>query len=469
MGKPVTVSRVTQKDFSIFNEILKEEYAFLKNLFKERELSEDQEKIGSELEFQLVDQHYQPANLAEQFIRNANADFLVPEIGQSNVEINTSYHNLDGKVFNKLSNDIFNCCHISQVQADIEKVTPVALGLLFSVYDSSLLKMYDMPRFQVMEDTLRELRNNKLINISVDGSDHLEMRVDNTARILAATNAYQLHVQIKLSKSMRFYNASQILAAPILACSVNSPYFLGKKLWQETRIPLLEQVSSHNSNLNRVDFGDQYLEDSMYESFLVNQNYPCLIPAIKNISTDNLWHLRLHGSTIYRWNRPIIGFDKGGMPHLRIECRHMPAGPSIQDMVANTALLMGSVFAIGNNPVPLEKELAFGKIKNNFYRAAKYGLDAELMWTNDRSFSANDLLKNIVIPLAYKGLEQLDVSKEDADYYLGIIKDRIKTKQTASCWLINFREKNRCTFEDLLKTYCENQKKDIPVHDWILK
>lgn len=469
MGKSVTVSRVTQKDFSLFNEILKEEYAHLKNWFKNKEFSEDQEKIGSELEFQLIDQHYKPANLAEQFITNSKAPFLVPEIGQSNVEINTPYHDLNGKVFDNLSNDLVDCCHLSRLQADIEKVTPVALGLLFSIYDESLLKMYETSRFQVMEDSLRELRKNKLINISVDGSDHLEMHIDNTAKILAATNAYQLHVQVKLSKSVRFYNASQILAAPILACSVNSPYFFGKKLWQETRIPLLEQVSSHAHNLNRVDFGDQYLEDSMYESFLVNQKYPCVIPAIKNISKDNLWHLRLHGSTIYRWNRPIIGFDKGGIPHLRIEYRHMPAGPTIQDMIANTALLMGSIFAVGNNSVPLEKELDFGKIKSNFYHAAKYGLDAEFMWTNDRSFPVTDVLNHIVIPLAYEGLEQLDVSKEDADYYLGIIKDRVKTKQTASCWLINFMEKNACTFEDLLETYCENQKKDIPIHDWLLK
>ena len=82
--------------------------------------------------------------------------------------------------------------------------------------------------------------------------------------------------------------------------------------------------------------------DSLIEIFEENfRDYESLLPVAYDDPPEAMRHLRLHNGVIWRWNRPLIGFDESGAPHLRVEHRILPAGPTFIDMMANAALYLG--------------------------------------------------------------------------------------------------------------------------------
>ena len=137
-------------------------------------------------------------------------------------------------------------------------------------------------------------------------------------------------------EATRLYNAAQIAAGPLVAATANSPFLYGKSLWAETRIPAFEQSTKilgfpdpQGRHVLRVTLGTGYLRHSPLELFLENLSYPTLLPMIADDDASRLPCLRLQNGTIWRWNRPIIGFDEDGAPHLRIEMRAMPSGRAL--------------------------------------------------------------------------------------------------------------------------------------------
>jgi hypothetical protein len=57
----------------------------------------------------------------------------------------------------------------------------------------------------------------------------------------------------------------------------------------------------------------RYARESILECFEANRTrYPVLLPAVMDEPPESLAHLRLHNGTIWRWNRPLIGFDEQG-------------------------------------------------------------------------------------------------------------------------------------------------------------
>ena len=196
----------------------------------------------------------------------------------------------------------------------------------------------------------------------------------------AATTSLQLHLQIPPDQAARYYNAAIILSGPMVAATSNSPYLFGKHLWEETRIPLFEQsvsIGSHKNsktvNFKRVSLGTGFATTSLLECFLENRDhFPVVLPVKYDEPPENLAHLRLHNGTIWRWNRPLIGFDSEGQPHLRIEHRAIPAGPSIIDTVANAAFFTGMMANLVDSTTPPEQNLSFAQTQKNFYEAAQF-------------------------------------------------------------------------------------------------
>ena len=266
----------------------------------------------------------------------------------------------------------------------------------------------------------------------------------------AANTSLQIHLKVSAENACGVYNISQALSAPMVAASANAPLLFGQLLWQETRIPLFEQSiridsfrAADGSPIGRATFGTGYAKQSLLEPFLENlDGYRVILPLSLDEDADQLPHLRLHNGTLWRWNRPLIGFSEGGEPHLRIEHRVCSAGPSIKDIIANIALYAGAAIEFAESNMEIETMLPFKTAKDNFYRAARYGLDAEIVWLDGKTYNIRKCLLEEVLPKAVSGLTRLGVDRSDIDYFLGeVLYQRLCTGQTGAVWQSTFVKK----------------------------
>jgi gamma-glutamyl:cysteine ligase YbdK (ATP-grasp superfamily) len=292
----------------------------------------------------------------------------------------------------------------------------------------------------------------------------------------SATTSFQIHTQLNPQQAVRAYNASLILAAPMVALTANSPYLFGKNLWAETRIPVFEQavaVGGYDGAMfgpiHRVTFGTGYVRGSLLELFRENlEHYPILLPVSYGENNPELRHLRLHNGTIWRWNRPLVGFDANGEPHLRLEHRVVPAGPSMIDTLANAAFYYGVMTTLSTMEPAPENFIKFDKARDNFYAAARFGLRANLSWSNAEVVSVHELLEQQLLPMAESGLQQLGVDKHDRQTYLQVIAERLQSGMNGANWQRAFVSKHGADMTALTAAYLERQESGEPVHEWTI-
>jgi len=324
-------------------------------------------------------------------------------------------------------------------------------------------------RYAALNTEMVRLRGGRPLKIDIDSHDpagehltteHLDVMLE------AATTSFQLHLQVPPSEFGACLNASIVLSAPLVAIAANSPFLFGRALWHETRIPLFEQSVEQvgdDAALHRVSFGTGYAGDDPIAFFEENlTKYPAILPIGAGEEEAKFPCLRLHNGTIWRWNRPLVGFDDDGTPHLRIEHRVMPAGPSIVDMIANAALYYGAVFALAEScRVP---ELPFETARENFYAAAKHGLGAEIAWLGGKRRSVREVIDELV-PLARLGLTARGVTGEVADRYMDAIASRNASGRNGATWQLAHFDRYGDLFE-LTADYLEHQRSGMPVHEW---
>jgi gamma-glutamyl:cysteine ligase YbdK (ATP-grasp superfamily) len=291
----------------------------------------------------------------------------------------------------------------------------------------------------------------------------------------AAATSFQIHVKMSARESARIFNASKILSAPMVALAANSPFLFGRELWCETRIPLFEQsVSVGGSPLReRVGFGINYAQGSVLEAFRAHvRRYPVLLPHLMDAPVEQLAHLRLHNGTIWRWNRPLIGFDESPghapIPHLRMEHRVAAAGPSVADNVANAAFYFGAVHAMAAAEEPPERRISFPQARANFYLAAEYGLDAELPWDEAHRVKLPEIILERLLPMAHAGLADLRIDAAEREHWLGIVEERVRTKRTGANWQRAWVARYGRDWEGLTEAYLAHQATEKPVHEWTL-
>jgi hypothetical protein len=290
----------------------------------------------------------------------------------------------------------------------------------------------------------------------------------------AAATSFQIHLQAPFEHAHCFYNAAIAISAPMVAAGANSPYLFGHDLWSETRVPLFEQsVETGGFNeaaqgpLRRVSFGSGYATESIVECFTENmQHFPVLLPMLFDSEPDCLDHLRLHNGTIWRWNRPLIGFDADGTPHVRIEHRVLPGCPSIKDAIAEAALFYGLVESLCFEETRLTTRLPFAQAKDNFYQAARFGLDAQVIWLDGQKVGIRGLLLSELLPLARRGLLCIGIEPADCSRYLGIIEQRIEQGSNGARWQREFCKRASTDMRSLTAAYAERQQDGAPVHTW---
>jgi hypothetical protein len=243
------------------------------------------------------------------------------------------------------------------------------------------------------------------------------------------------------------------------------------RLWEETRIPVFEQAVSVGASdySHRVTFGIRYAEQSITECFTANlERYPVLLPDLMDTPTEELAHLRLHNGTVWRWNRPLVGFDEQGEPHYRIEHRVVAAGTSALDIVADVALFVGLMLRLMQDPEPVERRLSFEVAKANFYAAARYGLRAPVRWFSDGAGELGQLLREELLPLAAEGLRGAGLEAEEVARWLGIVRQRVASGQTGSAWQRAWVDRYGADWPGLVDAYAARQTVGRPVHEWLI-
>ncbi len=408
-------------------------------------------RFGVEQEFFLVDRGWRPAAVALDVLEHLPEDTFTTELALFNLEANLQPKLLTGRCFSAMEVEIEERIAQARAAAQREGADVVLCGILPTLgkSDLSMDSITPMPRYYALNDALNRIRGGSSYRLRIEGTDEIFVEHD-SVMVEACNTSYQVHLQVSAEEFPSFYNVAQLVTPPVLAACVNSPLLFGKRLWNETRIALFEQSMDTRSatphlrqTSTRVRFGERWINKSVTELFeddiarfrvlLTGEVTEDPFEVLARGGVPRLPALQLHNGTVYRWNRPCYGISEG-KPHLRIECRVLPSGPTIMDEVANAAFWIGLVLGGAREYGDVARRVDFDYAKSNFVAASRRGLDAGFHWLTGETVSARDLLLGELLPLSRSGLEELAIEPTEIDHYLGIVQGRVESGMTGATW-----------------------------------
>jgi len=224
----------------------------------------------------------------------------------------------------------------------------------------------------------------------------------------------------------------------------------------------------------RVWFGERWIT-SIFDLFEENVRYfPSLLPICEDEDPvavldgggiPRLGELTLHNGTIYRWNRPVYAVVNG-RPHLRVENRVLPAGPTVVDIMANAAFYFGLVRVLAEADRPVWTQMSFNAAEENFHAGARDGIDAFLFWPGLGTVPATELVLRRLLPLAHQGLTEWGVDAEHRDRLLGVIERRCVAGRNGAAWQVDAATRPGATLAGMLTEYRQLMHSNVPVHEW---
>lgn len=475
MGQEISSASFSAADFERFARCLQAETGDLLVQARSGVFSDERTRIGFELEAWLLDHHGLPHAVNDVFLRRLDDARVVPELSRFNVELNAPPLDAGPRMLDALADRLTHIWHRCQRVAHAMDATLASIGILPTLRESDLCpaNMSALNRYAVLNRQVLRQRGGAPVHVDIAGEEHLILdRRD--VMLEAATTSFQLHLQVPYAQAARHYNAAVIAAAPLLAAAENSPLLFGKRLWRETRVPLFEQAIElggyaglADAGVRRVGLGLGYVVDDVMQLFEENVRlFPILLPVSPGDGAHGFPHVRLHNGCIWRWVRPLIGFDEQGVAHLRLEQRVLPAGPTLVDMVADAAFNFGLTRALAGLRVAPEQELPFGAARENLYRAARAGLDARLRWLDGAEYPAAELIGQHCLPMARDGLLALGLDAAELERYLTIVALRVASGQTGAAWQLRAWRRHDGDARALMLDYLENQRAGAPVHEW---
>lgn len=468
MGKPVANTGFDTADYERFGAELDTETARLERWFAEDRFAEGPTTVGYELEACLVDADYAPADANIKFLERLDMPEAVPELARSNIEFNGRAREIGGRGLECLHAELDDWCARGRRVAGDMGLKLVLIGVLPTLEEHHLTLEHISPskRYRALNAAVAAQRGTLYVEVAIRGRETYRGYYDSIMAESAATS-FQMHISLPPALAVRRYNAGLIASGPLLAVAANAPYLFGRDLWAETRVPIFAQ-SVDTGEIHFVTFGRDYVRESLFELFAENRDrFPVLLPV--PCEAGGIEHLLLHNGTIWRWNRPIVGGDiaAGEPPHLRLEHRSLPGGPSVIDMIANCAFFYGLNQALSERDSPPERELPFGAARANFYRAAREGMAAELHWF-DGEYPARRLFVERLLPLAREGLAALAVDADLAERYLDVIAARVERGLSGAGWQRAWVARHGRDMAAMLAAYIERQASGAPVAEWSL-
>ena len=481
----------TQKQLNDFTRCLLRDYHLLEQMIEKDWFETGQMHIGAEQEFCLIDKHYKPATRASDVLQKLNHPSFTTELGQFNIEANLApqafkedcFAKLDGEL-NMLLTKLNSVCQEMGIDYLLTGILPT-----LRKFDLSLDNITPLERYYALNEAISKMRG-KPFELHLKGYDEINLKLD-SVMLEACNTSFQVHLQVRPDEFVEQYNIAQLLAGPTVAVGSNSPMLFGKRLWHETRIALFQKsVDTRITNEHirdrspRVTFGNSWLKNSLLDLFKedISRFRVMLMTDLEDISekefkqgvTPKLNALSIHNSTVYRWNRPCYGISPNGKPHLRIENRILPSGPTVLDEMANTAFWIGAMNGFKDQYQNIPSLIDFDHVKSNFYSAAAHGMNAKVRWLNGQRISMSEVVLKELLPIAKEGLVKNRVNSSDIDKYLGVIEERVKANQNGSSWILRSYSHlaKDATKEEILLSVTssmhKHQQANLPVHKWPL-
>ncbi|KXK37774.1 MAG: CBS domain-containing protein [Saprospiraceae bacterium] len=482
-----------QKQMQKFVKSLLDDISALEYMLDHDWFESDITRIGAEQEMVMVDNDtFKPALIAmEALDQMQDYPWVETELAKFNLETNLTPRVLEKDCFSQLEKE--NAEKLNKIQEVLDGLNAsiVLTGILPTLrkYHLEMENLTPKKRYFALMEALNKQLVGQSYELRILGID--ELLVKHSSPLLEASNtSFQVHLQVAPKDFVKMYNIAQALAGPMMAISANSSVVFGKRLWHETRIALFQQSldtrTSHDhmrERSPRVTFGRGWLNESIMEIYkediarfrvlLSSDVEEASLDKIKKGEIPKLRALQVHNSTVYRWNRPCYGVSDNGKPHIRIENRILPSGPTVIDEVANACFWLGCMIGLSMEVDDIRNRMSFVDARDNFGKAAKFGIDSKFTWFYDQKISAEDLIIEL-LPIARRGLESRNVNQEDIDKYLGIIKGRAEKHMTGARWLLRAFTKlyDNTNIDEALSvltaTMIQNQRSNIPVHLWEL-
>jgi hypothetical protein len=488
MGRDIEAVKISGEDRRVYADKLRRSLDVLGRMLRMRMLEAGPARVGLEIELNLAGGQTAPSMRNEQVLDAITDPDWETELGRFNLEVNVPPRQLTGDALDDLEEQVRDRLNAADAQARGAGSRLVLVGILPTLREQHLSEgaLSADARYRVLNEQIFAARGED-IRIDIDGAEHLLTYADSITPEAACTSV-QLHLQVGQDAFASYWNAAQAIAGAQVATAANSPFLFGRQLWQETRIILFQQATDTRPEQlkrqgvrPRVWFGERWISSALdlFEENL--EFFPALLPicddedplaALEAGGVPQLGELSLHNGTVYRWNRPVYAVA-GGRPHLRVENRVLPAGPSVADVMANAAFYYGLVRALAEAPDPVWERLAFADAAGNLREAARFGLDARLSWPGLGRVPAAELVLGHLLPLAREGLRGWKVDSGSADRLLGIIEQRCRTGQTGAAWQVRTvaeltrRGASRTqALSAMTERYINHMNANEPVHTW---
>lgn len=490
MGDDVETIEFTRQDRQCYREKVRRCLDVFARMLAESKFDFERPMTGLEIEFNLIDADHDPVMRNAAVLQAiANPDFQT-ELGQFNIEINVPPRALAGQSMHDLEAALRASLNDAEERSRSQGAHIVMIGILptLTAADLTSESLSANARYALLNQQIFAARGEDL-HIAIDGPERLSTYADTIAPEAACTSV-QFHLQVSPQAYANNWNAAQSIAGVQLALGANSPFLFGKELWRETRIALFEQATdTRPAELKsqgvrpRVWFGERWI-NSIFDQFEENVTYfPALLPiceeeepaeVLARGDTPRLQELRMHNGTVYRWNRPVYDVYRG-KPHLRVENRVLPAGPTVVDILANGAFYYGLLRVLAEEDRPIWTRLSFAAAQDNFYAGARHGIDANIYWPGLGEVPATELVLRKLLPLAYEGLDRWGVDPAVRDRLLGIIEQRCTGHLNGAEWQVKTFHQidddkrpldRRDSLREMLGRYVEHMHSNEPVHTW---
>jgi len=489
MGEDVTARTFTREDRQLYREKVHRCLDVLARMLAESRFDFDRPQTGMEVELNLVDEDGRPSLSNAEVLAHIDDPSFVQELGRFNLEINVPPKSLTGDGVDRYESEVRHALNAAENRARETGAHMVMIGILPTLFDEHMTpeSLSNNPRYALLDQQLLLARGEDL-RIDIRGGPETLSVFSDSIIPEAACTSVQFHLQVSPEEFAESWNAAQCLAAVQVGVGANSPFFLGRELWNETRIALFAQAADTRTvELKtqgvrpRVWFGERWIT-SVFDLFEENTAYfPSLLPIISDEDpvavldaggTPELHELRLHNGTVWRWNRPVYDIHQG-VPHLRVENRVLPAGPTVVDMLANGALYFGALRMLAAQERPLWSQMAFSTAEENFTNAAMLGIDATVFWPGSGELPVSELALRKLLPLAHEGLKEWGVDDAIRERLLGIIDERCTTGRNGATWQVESvhgleesGHDRREALRIMTQEYVARMHSNEPVHTW---
>lgn len=490
MGQEVSSSDFSREQRLSFRQKVLADLDVFERMLESSRFDFTRPQMGLEIELNLVDEDQNPMLNNREVLEELGEGDFQTEVGRYNIEMNVPPRPMAGDQAVRLERWLSHSLRQAGDAARVHGARVAAVGILPTLSDELFTGPWlsDGVRYQALNDLLlRERGEGFEVDIKGPTGESYSGYYD-TIGPLSGCTSVQLHQQVTPQDFPVYWNAASAISGLQIAIGANSPYLFGRRLWAETRVPLFTQmVDTRSVELKyqgvrpRAYFGRAWIT-SIFDLFEENVNcFPALLPEASQDDPVSVYEaggvpelrdLKLHNGTVWRWNRPIYDTSQG-VPHLRVENRVLPAGPSVVDMVANACFYYGLLESFTSSGRPLWTKMPFADADKNFIEASMRGIDARLQWPGLGRIDAVDLIGDHLLEAADDGLAALGLRREVRQHYLSVIEGRCRTRTNGASWQVAVTEAYEAAgysrgeaLREMFSHYMEYTEDNLPVHTW---